>query len=161
MCDTTVSKRLSNRRGLSSERGAELIEFAFVLPLMLVLFAGIIDFAFMLQRREVITNAAREGARLASMPGYIEADVIAHVNDYLDNGLGAGKSANAVVTSVVGVPVVPGLGDPESTRTVTVNLTESYLLLGALIPLVGGNSGDFGTITLTAVSTMRTEIDDP
>jgi Flp pilus assembly protein TadG len=138
-----------------------LIEFAVVLPLLLLLFAGIIDFAFMLQRREVITNAAREGARLASLPGYIEADVIARVNDYIDNGLGAGKSANAVVTSVVGAPVIPALGDPESTRTVTVTLTESYVIIGPLISLFGSNPANFGSVTLTAVSTMRTEIDDP
>jgi Flp pilus assembly protein TadG len=146
---------------LSSEHGAELIEFAFVLPLMLVVFAGIIDFAFMIQRREVVANAAREGARLASMPGYFEDDVRAHVNNYLNNGLGAGTSTSATVTVTVGAPVVPALGDPESTRVVTVSLTESYLIIGPLISLVGGNPANYGSITLTAVSTMRTEIDDP
>jgi Flp pilus assembly protein TadG len=156
-----VLNGLRSHRSLPSERGAELIEFAFVLPLMLVVFAGIIDFAFMLQRREVVANAAREGARLASMPGYAQADVIAHVNNYLNNGLGAGTSASATVTSVAGTPVVPATGDPESTRVVTVSLTESYLIIGPLISLVGGNPANFGSITLTAVSTMRTEIDDP
>ena len=43
------------------ERGAELIEFALVLPLLLLLVLGIVDFGFMFQRLEVVTNAAREG----------------------------------------------------------------------------------------------------
>ena len=44
------------------ERGAALVEFALALPLLLVVIAGIVDFGFTLQRYEVITNAAREGA---------------------------------------------------------------------------------------------------
>ena len=46
------------------------MEFALTLPLLLVVIAGIVDFGFVFQRYEVITNAAREGARLASLPGY-------------------------------------------------------------------------------------------
>ncbi len=52
------------------ERGAALVEFALALPLLLVVLAGIVDFGFVFQRYEVITNAAREGARLATLPGY-------------------------------------------------------------------------------------------
>ena len=62
-------------RGLRvrSERGAELVEFALVLPLLLVLIGGIVDFGFLFQRYEVVTNAAREGARLRSLAGYTDA----------------------------------------------------------------------------------------
>ncbi len=50
----------------SRERGAALLELALVLPLLLVVIAGIVDFGFAFQRFEVITNAAREGARLGT-----------------------------------------------------------------------------------------------
>ncbi len=53
----------ATRRG--DERGAALVEFALALPLLLVVIAGIVDFGFVFQRYEVVTNAAREGARLA------------------------------------------------------------------------------------------------
>ena len=53
-----------------SERGAELIEFALVFPTLLLVMLGIIDFGFLFQRYEVVTNAAREGARVAILPGY-------------------------------------------------------------------------------------------
>ncbi len=55
-----------------SEDGAQLVEFALVLPLLLLVVLGIAEFGFIFQRYEVITNAAREGARLAVLPGYTE-----------------------------------------------------------------------------------------
>lgn len=71
-------------RRCRSESGAELVEFALVLPLLLVLIGGIADFAMLFQNYEVTTNAAREGARLAVLPGS-EANnyavVTARVND--------------------------------------------------------------------------------
>src|SRR6185369_16886837 len=68
------------------ELGAELIEFALVLPLLLLLVLGIVDFGFLFQRLEVITNAAREGARIAilSGSGYSTSDIEDRVNDYLE-----------------------------------------------------------------------------
>ena len=60
---------------MRSQAGAELVEFALVLPILLLVFGGIVDFGLLLQRQQVITNAAREGARLAVLPGYAIADV--------------------------------------------------------------------------------------
>ena len=40
----------------------------------------------MFQRYEVVTNAAREGARVAVLPGYVNADVQARVAAYLSSG---------------------------------------------------------------------------
>ena len=65
---------LKRWRLLRSEHGAELIEMAVVTPLLLLLVFGIVDFGFMFQRYVVLTNAAVEGARVASMPGYTAAD---------------------------------------------------------------------------------------
>src|SRR5215831_8178385 len=73
-------------RHARSQRGAELIEFALVLPLLLLLVLGIVDFGFLFQRMEVITNAAREGARIAVLPSYTNADVQARVCNYLTSG---------------------------------------------------------------------------
>ncbi len=65
---------MMSRSRLKSEKGAELIEFAFILPLLLFVVVGIIDFGFTFQRYEVVTNAAREGARIAVLPGYAATD---------------------------------------------------------------------------------------
>ena len=49
-----------------SEDGAQLVEFALVLPMLLLVVLGIAEFGFIFQRYEVVTNAAREGARIAT-----------------------------------------------------------------------------------------------
>jgi Flp pilus assembly protein TadG len=55
--------RPSRRR--SGARGQSLVEFALVLPVFLVILAGILDFGFMLYSRVTLINATREGARWA------------------------------------------------------------------------------------------------
>src|SRR6185369_3492982 len=95
------------------ELGAELIEFALVLPLLLLLVLGIVDFGFMFQRLEVVTNAAREGARIAVLPSYDTADVRARVNSYLLEG---GVPIVAGTNPVVNVNTVP-LASPGGTIT--------------------------------------------
>ena len=63
-----IFRRPTRRR--NGERGAELIEFALVFPLLMMVVLGCVDFAFVFHHNEVITNAAREGARVGSLPGY-------------------------------------------------------------------------------------------
>lgn len=46
-----------------SQAGASVIEFAVILPLLVVLIFGIIEFGMLLYNQQVITNASREGAR--------------------------------------------------------------------------------------------------
>jgi Flp pilus assembly protein TadG len=57
----------------STERGQAVIELALTLPLLLVVVFGIIDFGFMFQRYEAVTNAAREGARIGVLADYTAA----------------------------------------------------------------------------------------
>ena len=62
-------------RRARAERGAELIEMAIVTPVLLMIIAGIFDFGMMFRSYEVVTNAAREGARVGVLPGYDVPDV--------------------------------------------------------------------------------------
>ena len=64
-------------------RGAELVELALILPILLIIIAGIVDFGFMFQAFMVVNNAAREGARVRILPGYTNADATARVNNYM------------------------------------------------------------------------------
>jgi len=45
------------------QRGAATVEFAIILPLLVILVFGIIDVGLLLYNKQVITNASREGAR--------------------------------------------------------------------------------------------------
>ena len=60
---------MARRRG---ERGQAIVELALTLPLLLLVVLGIFDFGLMFQRFEVVTNAAREGARVAVLPDYTD-----------------------------------------------------------------------------------------
>ena len=121
-------------RGRSAS-GAELIEFAFALPLLLVLVMGIADFGFILQRFEVLTNAAREGARVAILPGYTPADVTARVDQYVASaGLGPSGTAVTVVTPTT---VTAGAFAFDAIQ-VTVTFTHVYQFVGPLMTLLGG-----------------------
>jgi len=48
-------------------RGQSLVEFALVLPLMVTVMLGIVDFGFVYFVRGSVENAAREGARYGSI----------------------------------------------------------------------------------------------
>jgi len=126
---------------------------AMVLPLLLLLFGGIVDFGLMFQRYEVLTNAAREGARIAVLPGYTDETVIqGRVAEYITEGLGAAPAGGALTTTVErNVPI----GTFQGVR-VTVTLDSTFIILGPIMSLFSG--GDWTTITLTAVSTMRCEL---
>jgi Flp pilus assembly protein TadG len=133
----------------ASEQGSELIEFAIVAPILMLLIAGIVDFGMLFRTYEAVTNAAREGARVGVLPGYLPADVQNRVGQYL---AAAGLSAAPTVT-VANVPVTTGAGTFTAT-SVTVNYPYQFVVLGGVGPFFGGT---FGSMPLRAVSVMRIE----
>jgi Flp pilus assembly protein TadG len=133
------------------ENGAELIEFALVFPLLLLVVFGIMDFGLLFQRYETVTNAAREGARVAVLPGYGQADVQARVTQYL-----SASGLTATPTFAYTAPQALNVGGACVTITgVTVGYPHTYLFLGKIIGLFGGSG--FATNTLTATAKMRYE----
>jgi len=150
-----------------NERGSAVIEFALTLPLLLLIVMGIFDFGLMFQRYEVVTNAAREGARIGVLPGYSTSDAEARANQYLNVG---GISQDNVATTCGGsigrhkrcVDVVSGpspqFGTPPRTVTQVTSIVEydhEFMWVGPMMYLFGGSS--MGTVRLRAVSTMRAE----
>lgn len=67
-CEVQVSTKANERRRQGKRtrgsRGVELLEFALVLPLLLLLFLGIFDFGAAFALRQKMTNAARQAARI-------------------------------------------------------------------------------------------------
>src|SRR5512139_1440453 len=51
------------KRELKDQRGASVVEFALILPLVVVLIFSIIEFSLALYDKAIVTNASREGAR--------------------------------------------------------------------------------------------------
>jgi Flp pilus assembly protein TadG len=131
---------------IHSERGAELIEFALVIPLLLLIVLGIMVSATV-SAVEVITNAAREGARRAILPDSSTADGEARINEYLDNvGLtNPMRSVSVVSTS---------LDDGSCGYLATITYPHEF---GFITGILGYFSGTVPTNTITATSTMRLE----
>jgi len=140
-----------------NDRGSELVELAIALPLLLIIIAGIIDFGFLFEKYEVVTNAAREGARMAVLGGYTcdsttSSDVYKRVHDYLQS---SGLTDTPTVTCTNNTPETLPSGLTVTLATVTVSYPASFLFLGQFAGLVRG-TGPAG-FNLTAVSTMRVE----
>jgi Flp pilus assembly protein TadG len=142
------------RKRWRSQKGAELIEFALVLPLLLLLVLGIVDFGFLFQRYEVVTNAAREGARLAVLPCYSTTDIQTRVNDYLDQGGVPITPGTNPTVRVDSVSIDLGGGKKVDAQQVQVQYFHNYLFLGGVLGWFGGS---LTSVPLTGVSTMRTE----
>ena len=122
-----------------------------VLPLLLMVLFGIVEFGFLFQRYVFLTNAAAEGARVASLPGYSEADVQARVAAYAEASNITGVSATSVASPIPG----PG-GTSWPGSQVTVTYIYTYQFIGPLVALVGGSMGP--SVTLTSRSTVRHQV---
>ena len=148
----------SIKRRWRSECGSELIEFALVFPVLLMVVLGIIDFGFLFQRMEVITNAAREGARIAVLPGYTQADVQARVQNYVANGgvPTTASPANPQVLVDMAFSIPMPAGTPAlSGKRVEVVYTHQYLFIG---PIAGWFGGSFTSVPVRGVAIMRDEV---
>jgi Flp pilus assembly protein TadG len=131
-------------RGARSDRGAAAVEFALLLPLLLVLVFGIIDFGRALNAQITLTQAAREGARLASLKQ--------------PNVVPKSQAAASPLTGVgVAVTACPAAPTPGADATVQTSYTFEFLTpVGAIAAMFGG--GGFGDpIVLTAQGVMPCE----
>ena len=66
-------------------RGSAMVEAVVILPIRLVMGFGVIEFGIAFQRWQVVTNAAREGARAAAVRvvNCSDADVRAIIESYV------------------------------------------------------------------------------
>jgi Flp pilus assembly protein TadG len=149
---------LTRTRLWRSESGAQIVEFALVVPFLLMLIAGIVDVARLFQSFEVATNAAREGARLASLPGYDlngYATAKGRVTAYM--AVGGATGSHSTDITLVTIPV--GGGATADAVQVTVSYTHDFMFLGPVIGLINGTMSD--TLTYQTRATMRNELQVP
>ena len=137
---------------LLDTRGAQLVEFALVFPIVLLLTAGIIDVGFLLKDYQVVTNAAREGARLGAVRSGAAAAIVERVNAYLAAG-GLQGSATTDVQQVL-LPSLSGAAVPAV--RVVVAYPYEYLVLAPVAALIAADSIP-SSVTLRAGVIMRQE----
>jgi Flp pilus assembly protein TadG len=142
-------------RRAADERGVALIEAAITLPLLLLVSVGIFEFGRAYQHWQVVTNASREGARVAVLPDVNDAAVSARVKTYLAAGyLTSPQNATVVIDrqSVVSIGT-----NTAAASKVTVNYPFEFMVLQPVAQLVVSGSTAGRPITMTASTTMRNE----
>jgi Flp pilus assembly protein TadG len=133
---TTAAREARPGTGLaaavrSRDTGAAAAELALVMPLLLLLLFGIIDFGRMLNAQITLTQAAREGARAQAL------------------GLAAAPRVLAASTNLNGVAVEPG---PTCAAGADATVTASYTFefvtpVGALAAMFGDALQDSAQLT--------------
>jgi Flp pilus assembly protein TadG len=138
-----MTRRPAN--GHARDRGSAAVEFALLLPLLLLIVFGIVDFGRALNAQITLTQAAREGARLAALN---QPNVVSRTQ------------AAAVGLSPVSVSVTSscpsGAGQGVNATVVTSYSFHFITPVGAIAGVFGG-SGLGSPITLSAHGVMPCE----
>lgn len=122
---------------------------AIVLPILLALLVGIFEMGRAWNVYQVLTNAAREGARAAVIPSNSTAKVQSTIDGYLSD---AGLDASLGSVTITG----QGTGVGQPTR-VAIDYPYEFGFLGPVVSLLGEGSAVPGAITLSTAVTMRNE----
>lgn len=140
------------KRLWGGHRGATLVEFALILPVLLLMVAGLWEFGRIYDAYLVATNAAREGARWAAL-GEDQAAVQARVGDYLNSGyagrLSTGELSVGTITMDLLTDPANGYvvaGAPGAPVRVRVPVTVLFYLPGVLGQ--GNSIGVLGDATM-------------
>ena len=135
---------------IENQKGAVAVEFAIVLPVLVTLLFGIIEFSILLYDKAVITNASREGARAGIVfddPRLDETGIEAVVETYCSDHL-ITFGSGTLDTSADPADGSGSHGDP---LTVTVTYTYNFLVLPNFVSDLAGG------INLAGVTVMRLE----
>ena len=100
------------------QRGTELVEAAIILPLVMLLLLGVIEYGWLFTRVGELNNAARHAARVGIRVDATQSDILAAVDELLGTE-GANISGAAVDISA----------DPstlETGQTLRVTITAAY-----------------------------------
>ena len=135
------------RARLSGESGAAAVEFALVLPILLVVMFGIVDFGRAYQAKTQLTHAVREGVRT-----YVVTQDAARGEDKaVASAVSLGLDTDDVTTS--GCDSTSDIGED---ATLTATYSFDYITpLPALIATLPGAGALAGPIALTESGVMR------
>ena len=150
---------------LTSQRGAQIVEFALVLPFLLLILFLIIDFGFLVYNKAVITNASREAARAGSVvtaTPWSVTGVAAVACNYTQNSLIKTNSGTHTTTCsgtadpVISVSNPNGNVPPIFNDPITVQITYAYsgFLLNKTFTWMSGSTA---MPALTVATTMNHE----
>jgi len=141
-----MTKRTSLRK---NERGAALLETAITIPIILLITVGIFEFGRAYQTWQVLTNAAREGARIAILVDKTDAEVQTVVKNYITSG-------GLPATPTVNVDRNVAMGTNTASR-VTVDYPFQFIVLNPVVRMVTPSSTTGAPLTMQSTALMRNE----
>lgn len=132
---------------IGNRRGQAVAEFALVLPLVLLFIAGIVEMGRAWNIKQVVTDAAREGARYTVVqdPTVDSTAVKAKIMERL--ALGSIETAD--------ITIAPGAQWRASGQAMTVTVSTQFRM--GLIGVLLGWAGAPSTVTISTKATMRNE----
>ena len=133
----------------ANRRGVAMLEMAIVLPILLLLLLGILEMGRVVMIYQVTTNATREAARRAVVPGATDSAVLSMCNTYLDRGGISSTGRSVQILNSAGTPSAMTAIPSHSSVTVRVTIPFSENTWGF--------SQIFGGRSLTSSATMRRE----
>jgi Flp pilus assembly protein TadG len=149
--------RRARRGSANSDRGAAAVEFALLLPLLVLLIFGMIDFGRAINAQITITQAAREGARVLALPGGTTVGSDGN-QAYQDRAIAAGNGLGLTASNVMDLPdssATPETGCPTGSGSTGDDAVVKVTYKFTFITPVGSIFGS--TKTLTAEGVMPCE----
>jgi len=143
------------RRRIKSERGAALLEAAITIPMLLLVSVGIFEFGRAYQTWQILTNAAREGARIAVLPDSSNGDINTRVTQYTTDG--QLSAANRATIGVNRSAVIDVNGRSVSASDVTIDYPFSFIVLQPVARLIAPTTSLGGAVVMHAEAVMRNE----
>jgi Flp pilus assembly protein TadG len=147
----------ARRSGARSDRGAAAVEFALLLPLLVLLVFGMIDFGRAINAQITITQAAREGARVLALPGGTTVGSDGN-QAYQDRAIAAANGLGLTASNVTDLPdtsTTPETGCPAGSGSTGDDAVVKVTYTFTFITPVGVIFGS--TKTLTAEGVMPCE----
>ncbi|MCK6482667.1 MAG: pilus assembly protein [Phycisphaerae bacterium] len=141
---------LRNRTLRCHRRGTAVVEMAIVAPVLILILMGIIEFAWMFHVKQTMLTASRVGARTASLPGTLDAEILADVDQAMDD-------ANFPQSDYPYTVDITRAAQSNPPGFETVSLAMDY----ADVSLLGGFFGWLGVNEITASTTYRNEMAAP
>jgi Flp pilus assembly protein TadG len=154
--DIDMAVREPRKHGRQDQRGAVLVEMAIVLPLLLVLLVGAVDYGLILREYQILQNAAREGARLSILPQYCISSAPA-----TDQAAVSDAIKQRVVDYLAQEQITIATTDVTVAQNIVVNIggglsaTASKITVSYSRPVLIGNGWPFGPVALKAEATFR------
>ena len=143
-------------RRARGHKGAALIEVALTLPLLLLVSVGIFEFGRAYQTWQVLTNAAREGARVAVLPDSTDDAIEERARAYMESGQ-LPEAQNAEIEITHDTDIDTGGGVMSTASEVTVNYPFSFVVLQPVARLIVPGTSLGSPIIMGASAMMRNE----